>query len=666
MNTTARKRKRSSFSLGGPPLLSAPSASSSRSATAAAAHASGSKVLNPLSHTPNTVKQFVVAGLSVDAPVPSKVYAGFPHLAIPPRHRLQKQEQRQRKYAHFYSSDLTGDASGYESGADPCQFEDEDEEDEIEARVIDPTTDDEHDENELSRTRFRSMAPAAGGHQNQQQQKKKKSKKRKPAELAAERAAAHKKHVGGLLQVIEKSLMEGKIATAKRAFALLVRSRIYGDKVDLRYGDYWKLGLDVLLREGEEEERRRERRRKKRKEQKDKGGDGGLHGALEGSGEDDLVLEGQQHDENDDDDDDDDEDEEEAEYKFARRRAANVLAKVKAYYETLIKLHPYNRTRPNSVSALNFYPAMFQFELDDVRTEHGQGLERLERLRRLGGSDGLDEEDDAEEHRDEEGHGHGHENGDSMDVDNNYDGDRHHHSTKRPSTRGVIDHPKDRLRQHALSRLTEIALRMDKDVLLNLPFSKDYSLLSLRAEISLLMSDLLIPCLLPTAPSSPSEEEDRAGEVRIRYEFEADGRKAVDDGRQARVKERLKAKKILKRMKKLVVGNGGQLDKADEEALRVLRREFRSLRSRSSGSRAGYDGAADDGEDNDDEDDGEDDDEDDDDGGEESSEDGDELDLDDEGGGRETETGRQRRSREKTGDMFSTNMPRYSSLPIRQ
>ena len=60
--------------------------------------------------------------------------------------------------------------------------------------------------------------------------------------------------------------------------------------------------------------------------------------------------------------------------------------------------------------------------------------------------------------------------------------------------------------------------------------------------------------------------------VRVKYEHEAEERRSVEEGKLARVKERMRARRILKRLKK-EVRKGGALDKVDEEIYRGLRSE---------------------------------------------------------------------------------------------
>lgn len=570
-------------------------------------------MINPLSHTPDTVKQFKIAGLSIDAPLPSKIYPGFPHRSIPP----PRVKTSRNKWERFYSDEVDAgdtDSEGYGStnSQDESETGNEDGNNNDLIQVDAGVSDDEEEERIPGRRRRRRQSPK----QDQPQGRTKRSLiQREPGLAAAERAQAHQKHVGGLLQIIERGLMEGNITTAKRAFGLLVRSKVYGTPVDLRYADYWKLGLDILLREGEEEDNRRRKRRRRRLRLRKRAQLSGNMGGQQEEEEDDETegFDGEEEDGL-----GDDEDEEEVEYKFARRRAADVLTKVKGYYETLIKLFPYNRLRPAALSSLFLYPAMFQFELNDVRTEYDQGLQRLERIRSLGGFGDEEDEDNYNEREELEGQQYGDDA--MMDVDDpKADHRRRHHYTLRmgksstaTTPRGIIDRPADKLRLKALDRLTDIAYRMDQ-ILPNLPFKKDYTLLSLRAEIALLMADLSVPCLLekeattasatttktttttattttdgnersPSPSQQLQEEQDRHRrssspepeeheDPHIKYGFEQE-RAQVQEGKILRHKAQMKVLKIFTSMKKTAVKKGGLLDKEDEAVFAKLRKEL--------------------------------------------------------------------------------------------
>ncbi|KAM7195634.1 hypothetical protein V8F20_007378 [Naviculisporaceae sp. PSN 640] len=596
-NSRKRKRTPSSSSTAAPRSRNATPASTTGSATA------GMPVINPLSHTPATVKQFKVAGLSLDAPSPSKIYPGFPHRPIEPW------------YSEVDDADGT-DGEDYSSGTGDSEGEGEGEEGDDRHDNAQPLpagsglsadVGTEEEETEAVRREKHNSG------ENPRSPEDKMPIKREADVIAAEKAHAHKKHIGGLLQIIERGLLEGNIATAKRAFGLLARSKIYGYPVDLRYAGYWKLGLDILLREGEEEEARRRKKRRGRllrrmgqevKQEEDTADDGEIDWFNEQDFED---------------DDDEDEDEEEVEYKFARKRAAKVLHRVKTYYETLIRLFPYNKLRPNALSSLSLYPAMFRFELDDVLAEYDQGVKRLERIRRLGGWG--DDDDDEEEEKEEGGFGYGYgygerekqqygEDGMMMDVDDdNYDDRRSpvsRRNTVKPKPRGgIIDRPADKLRQRALDRLKDIVNRMDQ-ILPNLPYKKDYTLLSLRAEIALQMADLYVPCVLEpesttatttitsederhsspsqqlqleqeqdrliesSPPERPVPEDDSDQDVQIKYEFEQEERAQVEEGKRLRHEAHLKALKILKNLKK----DTSSLDKQDDAVLTKLRNEL--------------------------------------------------------------------------------------------
>ncbi|KAI1635425.1 hypothetical protein F4809DRAFT_651212 [Biscogniauxia mediterranea] len=52
--------------------------------------------INPLSHTPDTLRQFAVAGLSPEEELPSKLYPSFPHKPLPPEYPSGSREKSRR------------------------------------------------------------------------------------------------------------------------------------------------------------------------------------------------------------------------------------------------------------------------------------------------------------------------------------------------------------------------------------------------------------------------------------------------------------------------------------------------------------------------------------------------------------------------------------------
>ncbi|KAJ5776830.1 hypothetical protein N7520_000076 [Penicillium odoratum] len=134
-------------------------------------------------------------------------------------------------------------------------------------------------------------------------------------------------HITALTTVLHRCLYEGDFRRAGRAFGLLLRENFRGTPVDVRHGDKWNFGADILLRRGA-------------KRHSDTNEDGDIPAT--------FTIRG--------------------------------FAEAKAYYEKLILLHPYARNVPHVTSALQFYPAMFglwiyvtqeESSLERKKIEHG-------------------------------------------------------------------------------------------------------------------------------------------------------------------------------------------------------------------------------------------------------------------------------------------------------
>ncbi len=225
------------------------------------------------------------------------------------------------------------------------------------------------------------------------------------------RNAQYDQQLGGLIGHVEKGLATGDVARAKRAFGLLVRSKIRGKLVDLRHNELWALGAEVLLREAT---------------------------LPPGAGDDMPVL------------------------------TEDGMRRVRAYYDGLIRQHPYHKQHPDATSSLHFYRAKFAHEVDFVYRAQRQALQRLEAE---GGDDqGMD--------LDPPGYG-----AEEYDAQSSAYLDRE--SSLLPE--------KNKLRERALGRMHEIAAEMS-NVMAKAPFSTDHELLRLRAVAELYMADLsLLP-----------------------------------------------------------------------------------------------------------------------------------------------------------------------------
>jgi hypothetical protein len=222
------------------------------------------------------------------------------------------------------------------------------------------------------------------------------------------------RNIGVLVGILRRCVAEGDMIRAKRAFGLLVRAKIDGRPVDLRSEGYWGLGAEILMREGEKTT--------------DGGGEGGDGGER-------------------------------------RKRWGSVqnMALVRRFFEDLIQLHPYNRLHPESISALDFYPALFSCEMYNVHVELEMALHRVEEQN----------EEDSEMQDD--------------DI------------TRERRVKAL----KDELRNGALEVMRGVAARMD-ELMLVLPYSKSLEFLRLRAMVALFMGDLEVP----VPPRDESEEDE--------------------------------------------------------------------------------------------------------------------------------------------------------------
>ncbi|KAK3324227.1 hypothetical protein B0T19DRAFT_225652 [Cercophora scortea] len=451
--------------------------------------------LNPRSHTPNTLRQFTLAGLSPDDPVPSETHPGFPHRPL-----------------------LSDRLSAVVARAG-----DDDDDDEVEDEVDnDVGVDIDEQKHTPRRSRSRSRS-------------RKRTHDRRPAAAPGSRARTeHTKLLGPLVAIIQRCLAEGDIVLAARAFGLLARADVYGTRVDLRFDRFWELGAEILTREGEEAmlDRRRERLARRRQKRMQQG-----------------IDESQDEEEDDDEEDEDDEDrqlrarDQEAEH----RRAATATARLKAYYETLIRQHPWVKMHPASVSAVDFYPALFACEMEGVYREQVYKLTKLEERDNgalVGGTsvlDAMELDDDDEEEEEEMLEYHSQVLREEGEEGEEEDPEGRPNPSDRRSTRDAArlkkDREKDVLRLAAQAQMKDLARRMDA-TMEPIPFSRDHALLRLRAMVALYMADLAVP----VAPRSAAERE---------------------EGARVRAVERKRARRCFGKIR----AGGGEVDEEDLEVL---------------------------------------------------------------------------------------------------
>ncbi|TDZ27612.1 hypothetical protein CTRI78_v012228 [Colletotrichum trifolii] len=152
--------------------------------------------INPLSHTPSTLRQLSLAGLSEQDQPPSESQPRFPHSpwVVPSALSISR--------GAAVASDL--------------------------AKALESESDDEHDLDD----------------QSQHQRRKKDTSERR------ERYASERAPLRSLVRAIYVFLDKGDVQSANRAFGILVRSHVHGKPVDIRRNNYWALGAEILMSEG--------------------------------------------------------------------------------------------------------------------------------------------------------------------------------------------------------------------------------------------------------------------------------------------------------------------------------------------------------------------------------------------------------------------------------
>lgn len=174
------------------------------------------QVINPLSHPPDTLRQFAVAGYPIEKPLPSKAYPGFPHRAARPQRTGESEDEDEDgneeaagpAFFRSRSASAASDADGEQE-----DDEDDDEDNDGEWRTTDgETTEAETDgggaKDHHGRGRTGKGKGGGGGGRG---------------ETVDRQAQAYRARVGWLTAAVRRSLAEGDVATARRAFGLLVR-----------------------------------------------------------------------------------------------------------------------------------------------------------------------------------------------------------------------------------------------------------------------------------------------------------------------------------------------------------------------------------------------------------------------------------------------------------
>ena len=144
-----------------------------------------------------------------------------------------------------------------------------------------------------------------------------------------------RRHFIALNTVLHRCVLDGDYSRAGRAFGLLLRFEIEGQRLDLRRKDLWGLGAEILMR-----------RNTPKNPRSPLSGSGDGHASSEPSPDD----------------------------SGSEWFTEKGFEDVKEYYERLILQYPYRKQRPNDVSARHFYPAMFDIWILHIQSKYQKAL----------------------------------------------------------------------------------------------------------------------------------------------------------------------------------------------------------------------------------------------------------------------------------------------------
>ncbi|KAK8118581.1 uncharacterized protein PG998_003207 [Apiospora kogelbergensis] len=363
--------------------------------------------INPRSYSPDTLRQMRVAGLDPEEELPSQLYPKFPHKAIPFTNEFSLKRGGNRKKGR---KALT---SGSEADVD--------------TDLSDHPGKDEKKEH------------GNGGEEDGIQMNS--------ARMTATNTA---------VALLHNLLYNGDIPGATRIFDILTGTQDF----DPRAQGFWELGLEILLREGEQQQQQV-----------------------------DIIPDVEEEEKAD-----------EAITMILRPRpdywdcsVAN-LGRVREYLVGFIQHYPYDQHRPHMTSALHFWPRLFDIEMHNLVAQH----ERAMRRRKIAEDN---DEDDNEDGGDSEGDrssnslpGHPFSDDDEEGDDDQNGEDREtRRLRRREDARQARRHrARDRIRARTRAAAEQLAARMDQQME-NRPYGTHGELLRLRGLLSLVVGELHLP-----------------------------------------------------------------------------------------------------------------------------------------------------------------------------
>ncbi|KAK8029054.1 hypothetical protein PG991_006110 [Apiospora marii] len=399
--------------------------------------------INPLSHSPDTLRQFAVAGLD-----PGKRNNAFSSKRGGSNHNNKKKGGRMSALTSGSEADVDTDVSDSNNsgGRDSSQKDLDGEEDD--------------------------------GFQMDY--------------------SARMQHLSTLTAIMHRCLHDGDIPRAKRAFNLLIRTK----DVDIRVNGLWNIGVEILMREGEQPKQQQpntttttgtgtgDAADDKGKQPEDPWRLGeplvdsqqDTQAAGEGTSENPQLLQ------------------------LPERwgSAANIDA-VRDYLQSLIQQYPYDKQRPHMVSAVDFWPTLFSTEIYNLDAEFKKAMRQLEVKEDEDG-----DENEAGESSENESSRYRH----SDDEDENGEDDREtRRLRRREDARQARRHrARDEVRAHTRAAAEQVAARMDQQME-NRPYGTHGELLRLRGMLSLYVADLHLCASLVAKVEEARRTRKEKGEI---------------------------------------------------------------------------------------------------------------------------------------------------------
>lgn len=236
-------------------------------------------------------------------------------------------------------------------------------------------------------------------------------------------------HLGVLTTLLHTSLLKHDFVRAGRAWGMILRTNIHGRPLDVRTHGRWGIGAEILMRKSSPETN------------------------LQGNAS--LISD-------------------------------QGLDTAKDYYERLILQFPFQKTNPNAISSLTFYPAMFGLCIYEIQQKCKKALENIHNS--------------------------------SSDMDQS---DSDLASDQKQESEGVTP-----IKRSELNSAASLAARMD-EIMLSPPFDTYPPLLQLRGSVALWLADLY---------SAAAESEDDGDENKERASMErSKAKRCVDRLRAAGV-----------------------------------------------------------------------------------------------------------------------------------